>query len=541
MKFRIIIAEDERRMAELIAQLGHWNDLNIEIVDVCFNGVKALESIKKNKPDIVLTDIKMPGHDGIELIAKSKELGMDIAFIIISGYKHFEYAKSAMQYGVIDYLLKPIDETQLNTTLKKACAKVEEGLQITDIKNELDTYKRIVKDNQYNSFWELLLSELWVINNTNSLINDTFSVSECNNVYMTKFITGLFEVLCIRTNMDGILAENSLYQEKLKEIISRISQEELIIESYFSIEGVFVILNFKKEIEDLAKQSISALFYGIKNLTEIYGPFSITIGCSLIVENICELPRLLREAIGTENGRLIYGSDKILSYRMIRSLPHFSVNEVVTKEMVVKIKECYEFLKLEDLKELQEEIILKSNKFKNNNPWDMIEFQNYIVDLSLSQYIDDEEKKKELRREIMLSTYSLESFEKLLEVTFHKLMEYFKGYIQEQKDKRQQPVIEAIKYIDKNFAKPITLEMIAEMVGLSPTYFSKLFKTEVGKGFAEYLIDLRIEKSKKMLAETTDSVKTIAVNVGYMDDKYFSKLFKKNLGIKPTDYRKLYT
>ncbi len=541
MKFRIIIAEDERRMAELIEQLGHWNELNIEVVDICFNGVKALESIKKNKPNIVLTDIKMPGHDGIELIAKSKEFGMDIAFIIISGYKHFEYAKSAMQYGVIDYLLKPIDEIQLNETLKKACLKIEEGLKIVDIKNELDTYKKIVKDNQYNSFWEQLLSELWVLDGENSLISDTFSVSECNNTNMTRFLPGLFEVLCIRTNMDGILAENSLYQEKVEEIILHISQGELVIESYISIEGVFVILNFKKEIEDLAKQSISALFYGIKNLTELYGSFSITIGCSLISESICELPQLFREAIGAENGRLIYGSDKILSYRMIRSLPHFLVNEVVSKEMEVNIKECYELLKLEELKALQEEIIHKSKKFKSYNPWDMTEFQMYLVDLSLCNYIDDEEKKKELRREIILSTNSMESFEQLLEVTFHKLMEHFKGYIQDQRDKRQQPVIRSLKYIDKNYAKLITLEIIAEIVGLSPAYFSKLFKTEVGKGFAEYLIDLRIEKSKKMLAETTDSIKTVALKVGYMDDKYFSKLFKKKLGIKPTDYRKLYS
>ena len=96
MPFRVIIVEDEYRIAELLVQLGHWDALGLQIADVCYDGLHALESIQKNKPDIVLTDIRMPGCDGLELIQKVKVLGLSPEFIITSGYRHFEYAKTAI-------------------------------------------------------------------------------------------------------------------------------------------------------------------------------------------------------------------------------------------------------------------------------------------------------------------------------------------------------------------------------------------------------------------------------------------------------------
>ena len=106
--------------------------------------------------------------------------------------------------------------------------------------------------------------------------------------------------------------------------------------------------------------------------------------------------------------------------------------------------------------------------------------------------------------------------------------------------KQQKPVLEAKAYMDAAFGKDITLEQVAERVGLSPAYFSKVFKQETGQGFAEYLMQLRIAAAKKYLAETRESVKSIAALVGYQDEKYFSKVFKKAVGIKPTVYRSLY-
>lgn len=105
---RVIIADDEYKICQLIEKLVDWKSLDMEVVDIVQNGVEALESINSLSPDIVITDIRMPGYDGLELIKLSRDTKKALKFIIISGYRHFEYAQSAIKYGVSDYLLKPI-------------------------------------------------------------------------------------------------------------------------------------------------------------------------------------------------------------------------------------------------------------------------------------------------------------------------------------------------------------------------------------------------------------------------------------------------
>ena len=115
--YQAVIVDDERKICNLILELGDWERLGIRVAAVCQDGEEALEQIRRLRPDIVLTDIRMPVYDGLELIRRSEEMGISAAFVIISGYKYFEYAYSALKYGVIDYLLKPIEKEQLNGVL----------------------------------------------------------------------------------------------------------------------------------------------------------------------------------------------------------------------------------------------------------------------------------------------------------------------------------------------------------------------------------------------------------------------------------------
>lgn len=106
---KVLIADDEEKVCTLIYNLVNWNDFGMEVVAKAYNGLEALELISGLAPDAVITDIRMPGYDGIELISKAKEINDRIEFIIISGYKHFEYAQSAIKYGVSDYLFNRND------------------------------------------------------------------------------------------------------------------------------------------------------------------------------------------------------------------------------------------------------------------------------------------------------------------------------------------------------------------------------------------------------------------------------------------------
>ena len=119
---RLLIADDERVIREMIHDLIDWNSLGIEVVGLCKNGIEAYDMVLDEYPDIVLTDIKMPGLSGLELIQKVSELNQNIQFIILSGYGEFEYAKEAMQYGVRHYLLKPCNEYQIIDIMKQVTA-----------------------------------------------------------------------------------------------------------------------------------------------------------------------------------------------------------------------------------------------------------------------------------------------------------------------------------------------------------------------------------------------------------------------------------
>ena len=215
MKYRIIIADDERKILQLIKKLGHWEKLDIEIVDECGNGQEALESILRNHPDIVLSDIKMPVYDGIRLIEKTKEHGEDPFFILLSGYRHFEYARSAIQLNVMDYLLKPIDEAQLNDTLEKVCLRVEQKRKMVQWK-ELEAVR--VKM-QLQPFWDTVMWEqdetVWK--------KSLSSVSACNERLGTEFQEGCFQFVSTMTNLNAMMdQQDSIFNDKVEGFVQRI-------------------------------------------------------------------------------------------------------------------------------------------------------------------------------------------------------------------------------------------------------------------------------------------------------------------------------
>ena len=122
---KLVVADDEERVCRLIVALGNWEELGIKVVGTAANGIQALELIRKEKTDILITDIRMPGLNGLELIEKVREISPDIKIMIISGYANFEYAQNALKQGVSDYLLKPINKDALNESLTKMVNQIE--------------------------------------------------------------------------------------------------------------------------------------------------------------------------------------------------------------------------------------------------------------------------------------------------------------------------------------------------------------------------------------------------------------------------------
>lgn len=192
---RVILADDEQKVCQLIYDLVHWEDYGMTVVGMAYNGLDTLDLIKKQRPDLVITDIKMPGCDGLELIRRVKDLQEKMDFIIISGYRFFEYAQNAIKYGVSDYLLKPIKQEELINTLKKMQEKYNARQERMTEENALRSQ---IKESRKHARQTFLLEYL----QDGRKMDARGDVRFFNNRYCLEFREGSFTVITIKIDYD---------------------------------------------------------------------------------------------------------------------------------------------------------------------------------------------------------------------------------------------------------------------------------------------------------------------------------------------------
>lgn len=538
MGYQILIADDEEKIIQLIRQLGHWKDLDIEIIAVSHNGEDALSKIERLQPDIVLTDIKMPVIDGIQMIERSKELGLKTKFIVLSGYKHFEYARSAIQLGVVDYLLKPLNEEQLNKTLQKACELVDHERQTQEGQQRLANYLERDRFDAHRLLLSYLLKE-------GSLQPADFPTEEIfNRRFHTNFQPGIYSCVHITTTMDSLLCgQGSLFEEKINESLTTLFQETGSYISFIEPRGIILILNYPKHNSEKIKRALSTLYYQILDLTEIYGEFNLRISVSQEKKHVAELQNAVQEAFIAEWGFLVYHGDSILEYDQIKHLPRFKVRDFFPSELEIQMVQYIKYFQFDELSQAFHTLYRRAQQYINYYTGDMQDVVSYMESTLLVIHFREssEEERQTIRDSLYLSLKKARNFQHLIQLMYLFFEDTYRKRLRQFQEVKGIPVEIAKKYIEEHFSEAISLEEVAEKCDLAPTYLSKLFKTQTGIGFADYLIQIRIEKAKEYLIHTNESVKAISARVGYQDDKYFSKLFRRSVGIKPTEYRKLYS
>jgi len=522
--YTAIIADDENKICQLIIKLGNWEKLGIEIIEICNHGKSAIEAIEKYNPDICITDIKMPLYDGIQIISMAKEMKLDTSFIIISGYRHFEYAHSAVKLGAIDYLLKPIDKEQLNAVLEKVCQVVDER-RIQH--SQMQEYRVIKQDrakylNEY--FWQNLLHKKHLSTN----------VEELNKKYDTGFIEKPFFGIFIKTNQAALHTEDSLFGEKVCEIV-----KELFTEYPYSTlctgTGIRIVAQFETLNELLEK--VNMLFFKVKNLTAVYGKFDLNIGCGSMAAKPDDIAASCEEAWIAYKAHLAKYRDTILAYDKIEFT---SANtNILTDSMFIKrIIIALEAFNKAEMSSLMKEFEIKILEIQNCNPI-YIEKQYHDLLSLIAKTIYIEEPEAWILKIENLYDYC-RNYSEICHMIKKATLEMMTNVEGERRQRVNKPVRDVKQYIRSNYHKQLSLIDLSVVVDLNPVYLSKLFKQQVGRGIVDYLTDIRIEESKKLLLETNKTMMAIATETGFTDDKYFSKQFKKLLGISPSEYRKLH-
>lgn len=536
---RVIIADDEVRVGQLIAKLIDWSSLDIKIIGQADNGISAYKMICAEKPEIVITDIRMPGLEGLDMIKKVREQKINTSFIIISGHKHFEYAQSAVKYGVEDYILKPINKEELTSILIKIRDRYDEN-------NDKISAEKMIKQQLAISIDKLRKQYLLdLLTDKNQADED---IEKINKEYGYKFKKGCFQGVTFKIDKvnNESIDENheKIVFDKIISIIKNCINAKFIEYEIIKIMGrIILIVNYKENESELFLKSIKCVFNESKEYIDIYNYFHLTLGIGTSEASLANLKKSVNKSLESLKCRLIAGFDKILNISDY-SYPQINLDEVINNDNANAFNNMVEVFDINGLKEWLEGIFKIVSKKAKINPMVIYSISDFIVDMffnTIRKINLENDNNNLLRKEIDKKVDNSTSINEIKETLFKFFKEYIETKAEYKKNQVNKPIRIAKQYIAENYKELISLDDIANIVHLNPVYFSVIFKKEVGMNFSDYIINYRLQASKELLKDLKYSIYQIADIVGYKDAKYFSKLFNKIVGIKPSEYRKLYS
>lgn len=534
---KVVIADDEEKICQLIKFLIDWKKLGMEIVGVAYNGVEALNLVKDKLPDLIITDIRMPGYDGLELIKRSKEINENLHIIIISGFQHFEYAQNAMKYGVSDYILKPIREEDLLYSVKKIKKKhseiAERKYSFKVLENRLKYEGKKLRN---NLFLEFIFSQTSTTNNA--------TIDQINENYHYSFKPGFFQVAIVK--IDSLNEETTtnalaiIKEHVVKTLKSMLINDCYELGLYDDENYMYVIINASFSRQRIVKKQLKAVVKKLNTEESRLNNSKFTIGVGVITQDINLLYDSYRSARYSIMERLLLGTEKLIEEVPIGDKEEYhevllSLNKPLEASIEILDKKSV----LDSIINLKETIASKSDLNGENLYW-MVEetWRMYIHYLQVNKFISVTEYNSQEKFSTQAS--NCRSMNELFNYLITQIEESMDLIIEGENQKESKPIRIAKQYIQKHYMEKITLEEVSDLVGFNSTYFSTVFKKDSGNNFVDYLTDVRINKAKELLREDL-SINVICEEVGYLDMKHFKKTFKKKTGLNPNEFRKLYT
>lgn len=534
----MVIADDEKKICKLIEYLVNWDEIGIRLLGTAYDGLTALQLINEKKPDILLTDIRMPGMDGLRLIEEAKMQNEILKCIIISGYKDFQYAQQGMRFGVRDYLLKPINQEDLTRTLKKLVKETQEQISIQStrlhleetIKNYTGTFKHLflktVLQKQLNEQEENILQEVEKINAADIMKNSARCIAVKPNISYREFTKESYQLLT----------------EKTLEIAEvEFSSHNWIWISEVTEEGIFFLLFSDALDRKELLESVNHIKERVLSLQDLFPRLYFNAVVSEQADICIQLIKRIKESRIAIGNRFLTGLNTVSEIKP----PH--INAGLSSAMDARILKLLEDRpEAFDMEEIKKCVEAAKHIMKAEDITSCLQVKKNLL-LLLNYYLNgfkqldsslDEHEKEAWFSEMYEHCTSLEQTFCLLEDI---LCETLMNVLDHLKNREIKPVIYAKHFIEENKGINIKLEELAKNTGFSYTYFSSLFKKETGKTLTEYIQMVRIDTAKKLLTEKERSISEVAELAGYNDIKFFTRQFKKTLGVSPNEYRKLFT
>jgi two-component system, response regulator YesN len=536
---KMIIADDEQFILEGLKDSIDWKSFDINVVGAAINGVEALNMTIDLKPNIILTDIKMPGLSGLELIKEIKKIRGDIKIILISAYEQFDFAQEAISLGVLSYITKP---------LKKQIV-IDEVLKARDLILE----ERLEKESK-NKYEELYLSNLPILREhflNNLIMGKTRLTGDNKNQFSTYGIEideeNIASFVFTIDNMEETSKE--FFEKSVQIVLIRITEmiREHLPERYkrtiFQSYNNEVVTIFNVIDDPLsAIKDITLTAETIKNIMMRDAGISLSAGVGRIHNSINDITLSYKEAVKALNYRLVYGDNAVL---YIDSVELKEIKQVYLvrdlNEILINVQNILWTGKANEVEKLLEE---KMSGLLNNKSIPGYYVQQIFCHL-LSALLRTTYEMNILPEQLYGAPVHLygellrKQTQQDMKKWYYDLVERVCSIINEKKSIRISHVINsAVEYIKIHSNKDISLGEVAEHVNLNPSYLSRLFKAEIGVQFVEHVRNVKIDMAKVMLKNSNKKIYEICEELGYQNVQYFSTIFKNTTGMTPLEFKK---
>lgn len=536
---KVFLVEDEIVMREGIKKNIDWEKEGFIFAGEASDGEIAYPLIKKTLPDILITDIRMPFMDGLELSRLVKKEMPKIKIIILSGYDEFEYAKEAISIGVTDYLLKPMTGEKLMEAVHAVGDKIEAEREQYDF---METYKKeryesviLEKKDLFSDMIDGKCDMSEILERGEKL--DMNLASECYNIV-------LFQV---RPQEDSE-AVTDVYSKRGVSMIQKIyeafdKRKDIYMYEQLGEIAAFVVL---AQDEEQMKTKVDECLSELREIVCTYPDVIYFGGVGCTVRRLRELSKSYRDANRVFAHRYLTDTSKVF-YSGDADSSNIRNEEINLREMDIgKLDRriVLNFLRSGSLGDTTHFVEDFLNSFGEENVTSLLFRQYIVMDMyfTVASFLESIGQSKQEVTDICgrfkdgsLALSSLEETRKYLSDLLEKAINQRNSM----SEKKYSTVLdEAREYIDANYAnEDISLNTVAASVNISPNHFSTVFSQEMGETFIEYLTAVRMVKAKEMLRSTAMKTSEVGFQVGYKDPHYFSYIFKKTQNMTPREFR----
>lgn len=504
---KILIVEDEIRIREGLENILKKFSEDFELVGNAEDGLEGLKAIRELRPDIVITDIRMPKLDGLEMLKQAVSEQIPIKAIVLSAYSEFEYARSAIKLGVTEYLLKPISFHEFSNALENVKREVEKERQKKP--SQIGTIEHI--------FQAILNNQLNINEEVITYLQNNYQLDEEQPLV----------ILCAYIGTDY---EASLETEKkyFQHALSYYDISYAMMESEYH-KSLIIVLYHYQDSHDLERciqlqilkksgKKMSVGWFEIKGIRNLRSGFDML------------YPYM--------DWNISLDKEILISYPKIKNVQTASCIYPMELETKMKVLICSDY-SAEEMKLLVKEFHSAFQDGKIYLPKEIkecyVRFLWAVIGIAKEMgYLKAEDIEQQRLLSVIMNAKMQEELVSAADMVFSAIKP-------EVEEKVSHLTVKRMKSLIHEFYKSgITLEEIGVKLNITPEYLGTLFHKEVGVSFSSYIKNYRINKAKELLCGTELKLYQIAEQVGYTDSKYFSKVFKEITGQLPTEYRKVY-